>query len=119
MIVTLCVDCFFKMGANPNEDGAWEKFKEATCLIQTLDSDGNACNGTGFLFGDGGWVMSVAHNFQSNGDSAQLHSLLSEASFRFTVGEHPIDFPRQRRMAFIHIFNLGTAWTLTTWTLEW
>ena len=97
------------MGANPNEDGAWEKFKKATCLIQTLDSDGNACDGTGFLYGDGGWVMSVAHNFQSNTDSAQLHSLLSEASFKFTVGEHSIDFPRRRRTAFIHHLQPGNS----------
>ena len=94
------------MGANPNGDDAWEKFKKATCLIQTLDPDGSVCNGTGFVYG-GGWVMSVAHNFQSNADSPQLHSLLSEASFRFTVGEHSFDFPCRRRMAFIHHLQPG------------
>ena len=97
------------MAANPNGDDAWEEFKKATCLIQTLDSEGNACNGTGFIYGDGGWVMSVAHNFQSNADSAQLHSLLSEASFRFTVKGQSINFPRRSRMAFIHHLQPGNS----------
>ena len=104
------------MDANPNGDDALEEFKKATCLIQTDNSEGNPYNaGTGFFFG-GGWIMSVAHNFQ-NDDAVpeQLHSLLSEARFRFVVNGRsycfpPDDQPPQRpirRMAFIHHLRPG------------
>ena len=98
------------MDANPNGDDALEEFKKATCLIQTYDSEGNAYNGTGFLYEEGGWVMSVAHNFQDDDtDPEQLHSLLSEARFRFIVGGQSIDFHRRRRTAFIHHLQPGNS----------
>ena len=101
------------MDANPNGDDALEEFKKATCLIQTYDSKGNVYIGTGFLYGKGGWVMSVAHNFQNDDtDPEQLHSLLSEARFIFTVRGHRgqwIDFPRRRRTAFIHHLQPGNS----------
>ena len=98
------------MAANPNGENVWERYKNATCLIET-----SIKQGTGFFFG-GGWVMSVAHNFQNdNTDSAQLHNLLSQARFRFTVRGQSFDFPPHdqppqspiRRMAFIHHLQPG------------
>ena len=77
------------MAANPNGENA-------TCLIKTPIKQG-----TGFFYG-GGWVMSVAHNFQNNTDSEQQHSLLYQAHFKFTVDGEEFDFPPQKRVAFIH-----------------
>ena len=91
----------------------WEMCKKVTCLIETCDSDGNVYIGTGFFYGQG-WVMSVAHNFQNdNRDPKQLHSLLSEARFRFVVDGQSFYFPPQppqnpiRRTAFIHHLQPG------------
>ena len=90
------------MAANLNGENEWVSYKNATCLIETPDSQG-----TGFFFGRG-WVMSVAHNFQNDDtDPEQLHTLLSQASFRFTVNGHTHDFLPQRRMAFIHHLQPG------------
>ena len=90
------------MAANLNGENEWVSYKNATCLIETPDSQG-----TGFFFGRG-WVMSVAHNFQNDDtDPEQLHTLLSQTSFRFTVNGHTHDFPPQRRMAFIHHLEPG------------
>ena len=84
------------MAANPNGENVWESYKNATCLIKTPIKQG-----TGFFYG-GGWVMSVAHNFQNNTDSEQQHSLLYQAHFKFTVDGEEFDFPPQKRVAFIH-----------------
>ena len=60
--------------------------------------------------------MSVAHNFQNdNRDPKQLHSLLSEARFRFVVNGQSFYFPPDdqplqspiRRVAFIHHLQPG------------
>ena len=84
------------MAANPNGENVWERYENATCLILTPIKQG-----TGFFFG--GWVMSVAHNFQNDDtDSAQLHSLLSETRFRFTVNGTLYEFPPRSRMAIIY-----------------
>ena len=90
------------MAANLNGENEWVSYENATCLIETPDSQG-----TGFFFGRG-WVMSVAHNFQNDDtDPEQLHSLLSDTRFRFTVNDHTYDFHPQSRMAFIHHLRPG------------
>ena len=91
------------MAANPNGENEWVSYKNATCLIEAGIS-----RGTGFLFGETGWVMSVAHNFQNDDtDPEQLHTLLSQASFRFTVNGDTVEFPGRSRMAFIHHLQPG------------
>ena len=90
------------MAANLNGENEWVRYENATCLIKTPISQG-----TGFFFG-GGWVMSVAHNFQNDdADPEQLHSLLPQTSFRFTLNDHAYDFQPQIRMAFIHHLQPG------------
>ncbi|CAB4021308.1 Hypothetical predicted protein [Paramuricea clavata] len=88
---------------DPNVLDQLENFGKATCLIRVPGQ----LKGTGFHFGSG-WVMSVAHNFQNATDTPQLHSLLSRATFTFTVnGEHYNFGAQENRMAFIHHLQLG------------
>jgi hypothetical protein len=87
-----------------------KNFAKATCLIKCLLEVGPPARyikGTGFYFGSG-WVMSVAHNFQNATDTPQLHSLLSSATFTFTVNGEQFVFANQgNRMAFIHHLQPG------------
>ena len=90
------------MAANLNGENEWVRYENATCLIKTPISQG-----TGFFFGRG-WVISVAHNFQNDdADPEQLHSLLPQTSFRFTVNGVTVEFPGRSRMAFIHHLQPG------------
>ena len=90
------------MAANLNGENEWVKYENATCLIKA-----GIWRGTGFFFGRG-WVMSVAHNFQNDdADPEQLHTLLSQARFRFTVNGVTVEFPGRSRMAFIHHLQPG------------
>ena len=94
------------MAANPNRENVFQEYRNATCLVETRDSEG-----TGFLYGDSGWVMSVAHNFQNERDRRDMHSLLPGASFIFNVDGIQFAFPPpphpHRRMAFIHHLQAG------------
>jgi hypothetical protein len=79
-------------------------FGKATCLIQA-----GGYKGTGFHFG-GGWVMSVAHNFQDNQDPDWYHSPLKRATFTFTINDKKFVFSHSEnasRMAFVHHLKAG------------
>ena len=105
------------MAANPNGENVWQNYMQATCLVMTTDRQGSTFNGTGFLYGDSGWVMTVAHNFQNddgeNMDPRELHSLLQEAEFKFFFNRESFDFPHPppnfKRTAFAHHLQAGKA----------
>ena len=80
--------------------------KKAVCLIQcTGEQNQVLTEGTGFHFG-GGWIMSVAHNFQDDQETDQtVHNFMSGGKFKVTWNGHT--FGEHKRMAFIHHLEPG------------
>ncbi|KAJ7389954.1 hypothetical protein OS493_028004 [Desmophyllum pertusum] len=96
-----------------NADQELQKVKDAVCLIvgEMRDEGLNLVRykGTGLYYG-GGWIMTVAHNFQDDIERNETtHSILSDARFRvkFDVGGQEYVFQAHQRMAFIHHLEPG------------
>ncbi|KAJ7389961.1 hypothetical protein OS493_028012 [Desmophyllum pertusum] len=94
-------------------DQELQKVVKTVCLIEgeMRDEEGNPVpyKGTGLYFG-GGWIMTVAHNFQDDIERNETtHSILSDARFqvKFDVGGQEYVFQEHQRMAFIHHLEPG------------